>query len=240
MSTGAAGAAASGQGDAGGDAGQQQQGEAGQDGGVDLSQLAAGLAQQQTTQQEMYDFLRSAPWESGQQQDAGQQQETTPDPLNLDFLNMDDPSFDPGQMAEKLGSLIEQTVEQRVKQGIDQAVTPLQQQQEQMQREQEAAALVAEFPEFGEPETANAVLSTAAQLAEAYGQPELANKPWFWRMTYMAGRAADAAQEEQADTPAPGHLESGAGGAPAGGRGGGMTANDIVGAKRGASVLPFG
>jgi hypothetical protein len=230
MSTGAAGAAASG--DAGGDAGQQ--GDAGQDGGVDLAQLAAGLAQQQTTQQEMYDFLRSAPWEAQQGQDAGQQPEASPEPLNLDFLNMDDPGFDPGQMAERLGSLIESTVEQRVKQGIDQAVTPLQQQQEQ-----KAAALVAEFPEFGEAETANAVLATASQLAEAYGQPDLANKPWFWRMTYMAGRAADAAQEEQGDTPAPGHLESGAGGAPAGGRGGGMTADDIVGAKRGASVLPF-
>ncbi len=236
MSTGAAaGAAASG--DGGGDAGQQQ-GDAGQDGGVDLAQLAAGLAEQKTTQQEMYDFLRSEPWQA---QEPGQQQpEASPDPLNLDFLNMDDPGFDPGQMAEKLGSLIEQTVEQRVKQGIDQAVTPLQQQQEQMQREQEAAALVAEFPEFGEEETANAVLKTAGQLAEAYGQPELANKPWFWRMTYMAGRAADAAQEEQAETPAPGHLESGAGATPAGGRGGGMTAGDIVGAKRGASVLPFG
>jgi hypothetical protein len=236
MSTGAAGAAASGQGD-GGDAGQQQQQGDGAEGGVDLSQLAAGLAQQQASQQEMYDFLRSQPW--SQQEEQGQQQEASPEPLNLDFLNMDDPGFDPGQMAERLGSLIESTVEQRVKQGIDQAVTPLQQQQEQMQREQEAAALVAEFPEFGEAETANAVLATASQLAEAYGQPDLANKPWFWRMTYMAGRAADAAQEEQGDTPAPGHLESGAGGAPAGGRGGGMTADDIVGAKRGASVLPF-
>jgi hypothetical protein len=234
MSTGAAGAAASGQGD-GGDAGQQTDGA---EGGADLQQLAAGLAAQQATQQEMYQFLQSQPW---QQEPAQEQAEPAASPeLDLSFLNMDDPEFDPGQMADRLGSLIESTVEQRVQQGIEQAVTPLQQQQEQMQREQEASALVAEFPEFGEPETANAVLQTAGQLAEAANRPELANEPWYWRLTYMAGRAADAAQEEQGDVPAPGHLESGAGAAPAGGAGRGMTAGDIVGAKRGASVLPFG
>jgi hypothetical protein len=241
MSTGAAGAAASGgQGDGGGAA---TQGDGGGDGGADLNQLAAGLAAQQATQQEMYDYLRAQPWAQAEGQQQGQQEATPttaqPDALDLSFLNMDDPQFDPGQMAERLGSLIESTVDQRVQQGIQQAVNPVNERVQQMQREAEAAALVGEFPEFGEQETAQAVLQTAGQLAQAAGHPELANEPWLWRLTYMAGRAADAAQEEQGDTPAPGHMESGSGATPGGSRPG-MTADDIVGAKRGASVLPFG
>ena len=77
----------------------------------------------------------------------------------------------------------------------------------------------------------------AGQLAEAHGQPELANEPWFWRLTYMAGRAADAAQEESGDVPAPAHLEGGTGAVP--GAGGADLGDAIVGARRGASVLPF-
>jgi hypothetical protein len=108
-----------------------------------------------------------------------------------------------------------------------------------MRREQEAAALIGEFPELGDEETTAQVLQTAKQYAETVGHPELANEPWFWRTTYVMGRAMDQAQEEQGDGPAPAHLESGSGAAPAGGGGQGMTAEQIVGARRGASVLPF-
>jgi hypothetical protein len=69
------------------------------------------------------------------------------------------------------------------------------------------------------------------------GRPELGEEPSFWRLTYLAGRAADAAQEEQGDVPAPASLESGAGATPGGG--GGDLGDQIVGAHRGASVLPF-
>jgi hypothetical protein len=235
MSTGAAAGTGT-----GGDAGQGtgEQGQPGE-GGPDINQLAAALGRQEATQQEMYDFLRQnfQPGEPGTTPEAQPQTPET-EPLDLSFLNMDDPSFDPSQMAQQLGQLIESTVEQRVQAGIQSAVQPLQGDVASMRREQEAAALVGEFPELGEAETSQEVLRVAGQLAEASGHPELAGEPWFWRLSYMAGRAADAAQEESGEVPAPAHLESGAGATPAG-RGAGMTAEDIVGAKRGASVLPF-
>lgn len=229
MSTGAAA----------GDAGQQTQGEAqGENGGGDApstAQIAEMLAAQQSSQQEMFSYLQSEPW---RQQEAAQEEPEQSPELDLSFLDMDDPSYDPNTIAQRLGGLIDQTVEQRVQQGIQQSVAPLQRQQEEMRRQSEVQALVGEFPEFGDPETGKAVLQMAGQLAEAHGQPDLAQEPWFWRLTYMAGRAADAAQDESGEIPAAAHLEGGAGAAPAGG---GQDMGDaIVGAHRGRSVLPFG
>jgi hypothetical protein len=220
-----------------GDAGQQQGAEnGGQQGNGDGGQdLAALLAQQQASQQEMFDYLRTEPWKA--EEPEAQQQE--PEPLDLSFLDMDDPAYDPNTVADRLGSLIDQTVSQRLEQGIQQAVGPIQEQVQQQQRQQEVAALVGEFPELGEKETGEAVLRMAGQLAEAHGHPELANEPWLWRMTYLAGRAVDAAQEEQGDVPAPAHLEGGAGAVP-GGEGADL-GDAIVGAgRKGRGALPFG
>jgi hypothetical protein len=226
MSTGAAG----------GDAGQTTQGEAqGENGGGDApstAQIAEMLAAQQSSQQEMFQYLQSEPWR--QQEAAPEEAQQESPELDLSFLDMDDPSYDPNTIAQRLGGLIDQTVEQRLQQGI----APLQQQQEEMRRQSEVQALVGEFPEFGDPETGKAVLQMAGQLAEAHGQPELAQEPWFWRVVYMAGRAADAAQDESGEIPAAAHLEGGAGAAPAGG---GQDMGDLIvgGGRRGAGVLPF-
>jgi hypothetical protein len=219
---------------ASGDGQGTQQADGGQQ-GVDVNALAEGLASTQATTQEMYQWMQ----ENLRPQEAQQQQETPeatePEPLDLSWLDPESPSFDPNAMAQQLSGLVESTVEQRVQQ----AITPLQQEQQQMRREQEAAALIGEFPELADEDTTAKVLETAKTYAQTVGHPELANEPWFWRTTYVMGRAMDQAQEEQADGPAPAHLESGSGAAPAGGGGQGMTAADIVGARRGASVLPF-
>jgi hypothetical protein len=219
---------------ASGDGQGTQQADGGQQ-GVDVNALAEGLASTQATTQEMYQWMQEnlRPQEAQQQQEAPEA--TEPEPLDLSWLDPESPSFDPNAMAQQLSGLVESTVEQRVQQ----AITPLQQEQQQMRREQEAAALIGEFPELADEDTTAKVLETAKTYAETVGHPELANEPWFWRTTYVMGRAMDQAQEEQADGPAPAHLESGSGAAPAGGGGQGMTAADIVGARRGASVLPF-
>jgi hypothetical protein len=220
---------------ASGDGQGTQQADGGQSEGLDANALASELAQMRATQQETYQWMQEnlRPQE-GQQQET-KPEATTPEPLDLSWLDPDSPTFDPNAMAQQLSGLVDNAVEQRVQQ----AVAPVQQQQEQMQRENEIAALLGEFPEIGEEETMEKLLDTSKQYAEAVGHPELADKPWFWRTTYVMGRAFEQAQEEQGDGPAPAHLESGSGAAPAGGGGQGMTAEDIVGARRGASVLPW-
>jgi hypothetical protein len=220
---------------ASGDGQGTQQADGGQSEGLDANALASELAQSRATQQEMYQWMQDNLRPQEAQQQETKPEATTPEPLDLSWLDPDSPTFDPNAMAQQLSGLVESTVEQRVQQ----AVGPLQEQQQQMRREQEAAALVGEVPELGEEQTTQQVLQTAQQYAEAVGHPELANEPWFWRTTYIMGRAMDQAQEEQGDGPAPAHLESGSGAAPAGGGGQGMTAEDIVGARRGASVLPW-
>lgn len=225
---------ATGQGDAG--QGEAQQGEA-QDGGQDvtqhLAQISEALANQGASQQELFEYLRQdrAPAQDEQQQQEGSD-------LDLSFLDDGTGMFDASQMQQRLNEVLSSSIDQRVQQGIQQAVSPLQEQVAEARREQDFAALVGEFPELGEEQTATQVLQMTGQLAEMSGHPELAGEPWLVRLTYMAGRAADAAQQEQGETPAPAHLESGAGAAPAGGSGA-MTAEQIVGARRGASVLPF-
>jgi hypothetical protein len=220
---------------ASGDGQGTQQADGGQQSeGLDANALAAELAQSRVTQQEMYQWMQ----ENLRPQEAQQQETpeaTEPEPLDLSWLDPESPSFDPNAMAQQLSGLVESTVEQRVQQ----ATAPVQEQVQQMRREQEAAALIGEFPELADEDTTAKVLETAKTYAQTVGHPELANEPWFWRTTYVMGRAMDQAQEEQADGPAPAHLESGSGAAPAGGGGQGMTAADIVGARRGASVLPF-
>lgn len=233
MSAGAAAGAA------GGDAGQVAQGEAQGDGGggdaPSTAQIAEMLAAQQASQDQMYQYLQSQPW--AQQEAPEAEPEAAPE-LDLSFLDMDSPEYNPEQVAQRLGGLIEQTVEQRVQQGIQQAVTPLQQQQQEMIQRQQVAELVGEFPEMADEAVYTDVLKHATAIADAMGQPELRNNPVLWRITYMAGRAADAAQEESGEVPAAAHLEGGAGAAPAGG---GQDMGDaIVGARRGNSVLPFG
>jgi hypothetical protein len=250
--TGAAAGAA-----AGGDAGQgegQQQGGEGAGTGPDFAALQSMLDSQGQQLGEMREFLQSNPWAEIQQagQDGGEQ-DFGPE-LDLGFL---DPAvaatMDPDQLSAKLGEQMQAAARSEAEKLVQAQVAPLQQQIAEQQRSQEINALVGEFPELNEAETAQQVLGAAGQLAEQlapglatslglHGQEQqiaqaLASSPGFWRSTYMAGRAADAAQEEGGNVPAPATLESGAGATPGGGQG--DLGDQIIGARRGASVLPY-
>jgi hypothetical protein len=190
----------------------------------------------------MREFLQSNPWQEIQQAQGDPQQQQESDPFSgLDLGFLEDPSvaaqMDPEQFSQQLSQTISQAAEQIADRQVEQRVGPVEQRLTEMQRAQEVTALVGEFPEFGEEDTAKQVLQAAGQLAEQMGQPELGQQPSFWRLVYMAGRAADAAAEEQGDISAPAGLESGAGATPGGG--GGDLGDQIVGARAGRGVLPF-
>lgn len=238
---------ASGQGAAGAapaDAGTQegQGNEAAQSAGMPEG-LVETLQTLQTGQEELRQYLTS------QQQQAQQTEEPAaeePDELDLSFLDPENPTFDPATVATRLGDLIEQTAEKRAQALVDQRVGPLETRFNDSVRTAEAERLVSEFPEFGDEEVANEVVKVSRQIAEHHmpGDPkaaaELADQPWFWRLTYMAARAAESANEEGNGVPNPAHLEGGGGGA---GRGGGQQVDlgeQIVAPSRGGrSVLPF-
>lgn len=216
----------------------QGHGESGQpaESGPDVSQLAEQLGQLSAGQEELRNFLQSQPW---QQQEAPDP-EPESDPMDLSFLDPADPSFDPEALAERLGGLVEQTAERRAQALLQQHVDPLRNDVAEMRRQAESDRLVAEFPELAEEGTAEQVVSLSRQIAEAQGRPELADEPWFWRMTYMAGRAAEAANGEGAEPPAA-HLEGGGGAVPASS---GADLGDLIvsggeGAPRGRRALPF-
>lgn len=209
----ASGAGLAGQGQAQGDG--EGGGEAQQGPDVaSLSEQLGGLNQSQEqmrqTLQQMQEFM------AGQQsQEPGQEEQQEPDGLDLSFL--DDPQLTPEQIAQQLGGLIDQSAEQRAQQLLQQHISPLSQQVADMRLESQAERLVQEFPEMAEQETAERVVGTARQYAELMGRPELANDPAFWRLTYLAGRAADQANAEEGEDPQAAHLE-GAGGAGPGGQ----------------------
>jgi hypothetical protein len=244
----------------GGDGGQQGDGQQGGEGagtGPDFAALQSMLDSQGQQLGEMRDFLQSNPWGEIQQaaQDTGGEQDQFGAELDLGFL---DPAvaatMDPDQLSAKLGEQMQAAARSEAEKLVQAQVAPLQQQIAEQQRSQEVNALIGEFPELAEAETAQQVLGAAGQLAEQLapglaaslglsGQERqiaeaLAASPGFWRSTYMAGRAADAAQEEGGDVESPATLESGAGATPGGGQG--DLGDQIIGARRGSSVLPFG
>lgn len=213
--------------------GQGAEGGEGEAQGPDIGALGTQLEAMQGSQEQMFQFLQSQPWlqqEGGEGEGEG---EPAAEDFDLSFLDAESPQFDPSQVAERLSGLINQGVEQRVQT----AMQPIQQQMNEERWNREANALVQEFPDFGDPQKAQEIVGYARQIAEAYGQTELANEPWFWRMTYMAGRAAESASEEGQDAPEAAHLEGGGGARPGGQQ---VDLGDqIVNARRGASVLPF-
>jgi hypothetical protein len=215
----------------------QQQGESGQDVGA----LATQLQSMQAGQEELRQFLMDQPWQQqGQQGEGeGEGEQQSEEPLDLSFLDPGDPTFDPDQLAQRLGGLINQTAEQRAQA----LIAPVVQQQAEMRRQNEARDLVAEFPEIAQPEVAQQVVQVARQLAEANGHPELADEPWMWRLTYMAGRAVDSANEEGSQEPGAATLEGGGGARPTGGQQGDAAEEyrqALKGAARGGrSALPF-
>lgn len=210
--------AAVGQGQASGDGGQQGEGQAQQ--GQDLGQLTGQLEQLGTSLEEMRGFLQSQPWQQQEQET----QEQAPEPFDLSFL--DDPMIDQTTASQRLNDVLAGVVDQRAQQ----LMAPLAEQQTQMRRDQAARDLAGEFPELAEPDMAQKVAGRgglAEQAAAMLGQPHLAAEPAFWRLAYMAHKAAEAANQEGSGDPGAAHLESGGGAGPAQ-----MTQEDYVKAIR--------
>lgn len=200
---------APGQAAAGGDAGQGQvqQGEAQADGGNDVAQQLQAL---QDSQRQMFEMLQSQPW---QQQDVGEQQVEQQEIPELDLSFLDSPDLSADQIGEHLSSLIDQRAEARAQE----LLKPFEARLNEREQKEAADAFVQEFPEVGEPETAKQVMDLTKQYAEMIGQPALASDFRFARLVYMAGRAADAHNEEQAAESAGAVSLEGGGGAVPGG-----------------------
>lgn len=222
-------------------AGEQQQGQ--EQGQPDLAAIHQQLAELGPSLEQMRGMLteqqeQQLAWTEQQQAAAdGREPAQQPEP-DLSFMNPDSPAYDPQQAAMTLAQVMQQQSQQQVQA----AVEPLQQQIANMEAQRQADLLAGEFPELQDPEIAQNVIDVSRQYAQMLGQPELGDNPGFWRMAYMAGRAADAANAEQQQQPPAATLE-GAGGASPGG-----AANEreqlvqgILSADgAGRSVLPFG
>ncbi len=235
MGAGAAGQGGGGTGPAAGDGGGEGQGEA----ALNPADVMAQFASLQEGQEELRQFIQ-------QQQAPETDPLAEPDPeFDFSFLEQfagpdgldgeqqqeqQAPGFDPAQFAQQFG--------EQVQRAVDARVAPIEQQQQQMEYQRGVEALAAEFPDLGQPEVLQDVAQATSQYAEIIGQPELATQPAFMRLIYMAGRAADLANDEAGDAPGVAHIEGG-GGAGAGG-GQQMNMADVFsGGPKGSGVLPF-
>jgi hypothetical protein len=125
-----------------------------------------------------------------------------PDPYGQGVDEYGQPQFDP------------QAIQHMIAQGVEQAVTPLQEQIAEQRRTAEAAALEDEFPELATPEKAEAILDRAEELAAQLGHPELGHEPQFIRQAYLAEKASGLAAQETPAGTTPGAVLEGGGGAP--------------------------
>jgi hypothetical protein len=204
---------ATGQGQAGGEGGGEGEAQAGPDFGA-LSEQVGGLS---SSMEEMRGLLQGL---TPQQQQAEAEPEQGPE-IDLSFL--DDPAVDPAVQQQMVQEQFERLADQRAQA----LVAPVMEQQTQMRREQQARDLAGEFPEMADPKVAQMVAGPgglAEQAATALGNPNLAAEPGFWRLAYMAHKAAETANQEGEGSGDPGaaHLESGNGAGP------GMTQEDRV------------
>lgn len=208
--------------------------------GFDASALQAQL--QQTAggvdelRQQFGQFLESAPW---------QPQEAEPeDPgLDLSFLDQglyNDPAYGDAER-QQAQALTAQSIQDAIDRRAQEAVGPLQQQLQEIQRDQQIRDLIGTHPEMQDPQIAEQVVRDARDVAEEMGRPDLAQSPVFWRLIYQAQRATQLANGEGQggdDSPRAAHLEGGGGSGPGGG-GQVDIADQILGSRQGNSVLPF-
>src|SRR5215831_4163313 len=249
MEASAAAGPAAGDGGTGPDAPAQQQGQPDQqpqqDQQPDFAQMQQQLADLGPSLEQVREMLmeQQQPQEGYEPQayegDPSQYQQPQPEQpqADLSFMDPDSPAYNPQQAATALAQLMQQESQQQVQA----AVAPLQQQIQTMEAQRQADLLAGEFPELEDPEIAQNVIDVSRQYAQQLGQPELGDNPAFWRMAYMAGRAADAANAEQQQQPAAATLE-GAGGASPGGAADAQqqVVQGILNADgAGRSVLPF-
>ena len=163
-----------------------------QQSGPDLSGLESRLEGLASGQEELRQFVQNT-----EQRFADLQGQPEPEPQeeDLSWLDPVNPDYDP----QRAGQNLEQLIEDRANKLVESRLSPLEQRFQQREFEMEARDLVSEFPQLAEPEVAQQVAKTARELVEENGWPaELANSPRFWRVAYMAGRAAELANEENA------------------------------------------
>lgn len=121
----------------------------------------------------------------------------------------DDPEYDEWAQQKALEDLINERVQQ--------ALTPLQQQQQIEQRNQAYNALVDQYPQMADEKFASSIVGAAADLADQIGLDP--NSPRFVdliQLQYKAHVADEAAKQEKPAGQRPEvRLESGGGAAPA-------------------------
>jgi hypothetical protein len=249
--TGAAAGAA-----AGGDAGQGegQQGGEGAGTGPDFAALQSMLDSQGQQLGEMREFLQSNPWAEIQQAARTAASRTSAPELDLGFL---DPAvaatMDPDQLSAKLGEQMQAAARSEAEKLVQAQVAPLQQQIAEQQRSQEVNALIGEFPELngGGDGAAGAGRGGATRGAARSGARDVSGASRAGAADrggagVVAGvlavdvhgrscRRCGAGGGRGRSSPAT--LESGAGATPGGGQG--DLGDQIIGARRGASVLPY-
>jgi hypothetical protein len=206
----------------------------------DLSALADRLDEMAQGQDELRAFLTQNQFGPGdhawpEDDGGGDDRDFDLDALGLEQAGLDpgddfaldgDPAADAQELADHFAAM------------VDHQTAPLRNEIADLRQAHEASELIAEFPEMGDGETAEQVLTMTAQFAQVLGQPELAGNLQLARVVYLAGRAVEMAQQEGEEPERAAHLEGGGGAGPAGGRGVSAAQSIVEGGRR--SVLPFG
>jgi hypothetical protein len=200
--------------------------------GPDIGQLAEQLNGVTQGQQELVEFLKTQPWQQQAQAEPAQQEEQG---LDLSFLDETDPAV----VADQLQKVIQQGIQDGIQKQVNPQLEKLQGDFAEDRRVREMEVLVGEFPELSQDDVAKDVVGLARQMADALGQPGLADEPKFWRYAYMVGRAAEAANKEGAESPQAVTLEGGGGAAPAGSSGGSPIDAIFSPQSGGRNALPF-
>lgn len=236
MEASAAGLAPAGlQGDgegAGGDA-------AAPDFGALVTQMQTIGQSQEQLRSELQNLVQAEPWKPTAEAATPAEPE-----IDLSFLDDERVASDPAELARRLQSTIADAVKSQAETLVEQRMAPLSEQMKAQQFDRDAQALIQEFPEMEDPQIAEHVVGTTARYVDTHfghlppdAQAALKGSPHLYKVMFMAGRAAEAAQNEGGDSPSL-HMEGGGGAAPITGQ---QELGDLMlGARRGASVLPFG
>lgn len=190
--------------------------------GPDISGMVDQLGTVASGMEEMRQFLASQPW---QQQATEGEQEQDNGELDLSWLDPQSQTYeDPAAVAARLSEQLNGAVDQRAQA----LIAPIAKQLMEMQHELQARDLAGEFPELASDDVANKIAGQgglAQQLAGSLDRSQpLEGQPNFWRLVYMAHKAAESANAENGSGDPAARLESGSGPGPANQ----MTEADIV------------
>jgi hypothetical protein len=240
-------------GQAAGDAGQGAalaDSEAQGNGGADINALVGQLAGMQDTHEQLRAFLQENP-DGGHWPEEGDEQPLDlegGDPFGdegLDAFGLEDAGFDPGEQfggdPQADAEAQAQALQQFVGDQVQQAVQPLAAQVHDGLQAQAFGELAREFSELQEPETAERVMGLARSIGDAHGWPaQVWQSPQFVRLTYLAARAQQIAQEEAAldgEQPPTAAIEGGGG--AMGGAGRGRSPGQMIVGAGSRNPLPF-